>query len=146
MQLLTAIVTAMSAIVGVAADALISARSHQRSQEVASQVALHRDKQAACVELPAACRVFRRHVMFSDMRGEAIPPDDDSKGAIAIDDIVEYRPQWTLHSPKVMIVAGSDWITAAGSRALKGTAPLSLYSNRKGKRQNTHCGCRGIEA
>jgi hypothetical protein len=129
MQLVTAIVTALSTVTGVAVGGMIALRKQRASHHAALRAATLRDRQEACVDFLAVTRRYRRLIIHAKLGGE---PVDPSERSLAVEGPAKSRASMDEAFARLMIVADSDKITNAAQQLATRVAELVRSRVREG--------------
>jgi hypothetical protein len=81
-DLLPTVLGSASALLGVLLGGILTARAQRRNQDVQNAFALRAERRDALAAFLASVRIYRRYLMYSDLRFEVIPPSEQSKGTV----------------------------------------------------------------
>jgi hypothetical protein len=121
--------------------ALLSVWLTQRRTDVRERAKWERErldrdldvKLQACVAYLAACRRYRRFLMYSDVKGEYVGPTDESKGTTTVVGAEEIEAAVNDAAARLMIVVGDSKITDAADALSREVGEVRVARIVKGK-------------
>ncbi|WP_280247610.1 hypothetical protein [Nocardia abscessus] len=119
MQILMAVLSPVSAIVGVMIGGFITSRIQAQTHARAVADKRLTDRRDACAEFLGAVRTFRRYIMYSDLQFQIVSATAEAKGAVLAEGRAEHDARVDATLSRVMIVAGSDTIVQAAFELAK---------------------------
>lgn len=87
---LSALLSPLSAVIGVIIGGYITFRSQARQKNVEFEIAVFHRKQDACIALLQAVRRYRRYAMYNDVPVREVPGNETTKGTWAIEGSEPY--------------------------------------------------------
>ncbi|WP_436392141.1 hypothetical protein [Amycolatopsis sp. MEPSY49] len=117
MNALSAVLSPLSAVIGVIIGGYITFRSQSRQKNVEFEIAVYHRKQDACIALLQAVRRYRRYAMYNDVPVREVPGNETTKGSWAIEGSEPYIQAYDEAISQLAIVMTSQEVVEAARDA-----------------------------